>query len=292
MKYDVIIIGMGIAGVSAAIYAKQANKKVLILEGGAPGGLLNNIDKVTNYAGIDEITGPDLAVKLFDQIVANSIEYKLEKVESINPFNEYKEINTKSSKFQTKNIIIATGRSPKLLGLENEEKFLGKGISTCALCDGNFYKEKEIAVIGSGNSALQEALYLANIAKKVHLVVKRRSFVIETELVSKVKSKSNIEIHYESFVENLIITDEKITGLKLNNEEININGVFIYAGYKPNTEFLKELNILNTQSYIEVDKNLETNIEGVFAIGDVIKKDIYQLVSAAADGARVVGKLK
>lgn len=292
MKYDVIIIGMGIAGVSAAIYAKQANKKVLILEGGAPGGLLNNIDKVSNYAGIDEITGPDLAVKLFDQIVANSIEYKLEKVESINPFNEYKEINTKSSKFQTKNIIIATGRSPKLLGLENEEKFLGKGISTCALCDGNFYKEKEIAVIGSGNSALQEALYLANIAKKVHLVVKRRSFVIETELVSKVKSKSNIEIHYESFVENLIITDEKITGLKLNNEEININGVFIYAGYKPNTEFLKELNILNTQSYIEVDKNLETNIEGVFAIGDVIKKDIYQLVSAAADGARVVGKLK
>lgn len=292
MKYDVIIIGMGIAGISAAVYAKQANYKVLLLEGSAPGGLLNNIDRVTNYAGINNITGPDFAMNLFNQVNINEIEYILEEVVSINVNEDIKEVKTTSKIYTSKNVIIATGRTPKLLGLAKEEEFLGRGISTCAVCDASFYKNCDVAVVGSGNSALQESLYLSKIVNKVHLIMRRKSFAVETELVEKIKNTKNIDMHFQTYIENLIIEENKIKGVSLNNGELEVNGVFIYVGYKPSTKFLSNLDILDKNGYVEVNDQLETSIKGIYAIGDVIKKDIYQLVSAASDGARVVSKLK
>lgn len=292
LKYDVIIIGMGIAGISAAVYAKQANYKVLLLEGSAPGGLLNNIDRVTNYAGINNITGPDFAMNLFNQVNINEIEYILEEVVSINVNEDIKEVKTTSKIYTSKNVIIATGRTPKLLGLAKEEEFLGRGISTCAVCDASFYKNCDVAVVGSGNSALQESLYLSKIVNKVHLIMRRKSFAVETELVEKIKNTKNIDMHFQTYIENLIIEENKIKGVSLNNGELEVNGVFIYAGYKPSTKFLSNLDILDKNGYVEVNDQLETSIKGIYAIGDVIKKDIYQLVSAASDGARVVSKLK
>lgn len=289
--YDVIIIGMGISGVSAAIYAKQADKKVLVLEGSAPGGLLNSIDKINNFAGINSISGPDFAMNLFNQVNQLGILYKLEKVVKIID-GEYKTVTTTSSEYKCKNVIIATGRKPKLLGLENEDKYLGKGISTCALCDGNFYKGKSVAVVGAGNSALQESLYLSNIVDKIYLLMRRKVFAGSLELVEKIKNTKNIEVMFETSVKQINEENEAFKNLTLNNDEVlEVSALFVYAGYVPDTKFLSNLSITNNQGYILVNEDLETSVKGVFAIGDVTKKDIYQLMTAAADGARVIGKL-
>lgn len=290
--YDVIIIGMGISGISAGIYAKQAGLNLMMFEGSAPGGILNSIDKVKNFAGIKSISGPDFAMSLYEQVNELEIPYKLEKVISVTNEEDIKIVKTISGEFKTKNVIIATGRCPRLLGLENESSMLGKGISTCALCDGNFYKGKEIAVVGAGNSALQESLYLANVVEKVYILMRRKVFAGSPEIVEKVKATKNIEILFETTVEKLIIKEDKLEGLLLNSgSALDVSGLFIYAGYEPDTKFLSNYDITNVAGYIEVDENLETREKNIFAIGDVTKKDIYQLMTAAADGARVVGKL-
>lgn len=290
--YDVIIIGMGISGISAGIYAKQAGLNLLILEGSAPGGLLNSIDMIKNFAGINAISGPDFAQNLFNQVNELEIPYKLEKVINIDSTDECNVVKTSESEYKAKNVIIATGRRPKLLGLEREDELLGRGVSTCALCDGNFYKGKAVAVVGAGNSALQESLYLSNIVKKVYILMRRSVFAGSPEIVEKVKATKNIEIMFETQVKELIVKDEKLSGLLLNNEEIlEVSGLFVYSGYYPDTMFLSNLEITNNAGYIEVNDNLETSKKNIFAIGDVTRKDIYQLMTAAADGARVVGKL-
>lgn len=290
--YDCIIIGMGISGISAGIYAMQGKMNILLLEGSAPGGLLNNIDKVNNFAGIKSISGPDFAMNLFEQVNELNIPFKLEKVIKVEKDSECINVKTNSELYKTKNLIIATGRRPKLLGLENEDKLLGKGISTCALCDGNFYKEKRIALVGAGNSALQESLYLSNIVDKIYLLMRRKIFAGSPDLIEKVKNNKNIEVMFETSIKKLNIEDEKLISVTLNNDDdLKIDGLFVYAGYTPDTKFLSNLDITNNNGYIEVDENLETKEKNIFAIGDVTRKDIYQLMTAAADGARVVGKL-
>ena len=164
--YDLIIIGMGISGISAAIYAKRNNLNVLVLEKSAPGGLLNKINIVSNYPGVGDITGPELSYELFKQFNENKIEYKISEVLDITIENNIKKIVTKDNVYETKYVIIASGRIPRKLGLENEEKLFGRGISTCALCDGNLYKGKDIAVVGGGNSSLEETIYLAKLVIK------------------------------------------------------------------------------------------------------------------------------
>ncbi|MFI3260648.1 MAG: FAD-dependent oxidoreductase [bacterium] len=290
--YDTIIVGMGIAGISAGIYAKQANKNVLLLEGSAPGGLLNNIDSVKNFAGFTDIKGPDFAFNLYNQVVSNDIEFKLEEVINIEVTEEGKKVITKNGEYLSKSVIIATGRRPKLLGLENEKELLGRGVSTCAICDGNLYKGKDVAVVGAGNSALQEALYLANVVNKVYILMRRSIFAGSPELVDKVKNHPSIEVVLETSIKSINQEDGVFTNLTLNNDNIlEVSGLFVYAGYSPDVTFAKDLDITNLNGYIEVDDNLETKVKGIFAIGDVTKKDIYQLMNAAADGARVIGKL-
>ncbi len=290
--YDVIIIGMGISGITAAIYAKRSNKKVLLIDKAMPGGTLNNIDKVSNYPGLVDISGPDFAANLFKQIKTLDIPYKLEEVKSLKLTDNVKVIETTNNTYQAKNVILAMGRRPKMLGLENESSLLGRGISTCALCDAFFYKDKEIAVVGTGNSALQETLYLANIVNKIYLINRRDGFRGDSMLVDQIKSLDNIEIIYNANIKELNSENNKLSEIILdNNKHIKVEGLFIYIGSIPETKIVPE-DILDSDGYVIVDKYLKTKLPGVYAIGDIIKKDVYQLVTAAADGARVISYLE
>ena len=290
--YDVIIIGMGISGITAAIYAKRSNKKVLLIDKAMPGGTLNNIDKVSNYPGLVDISGPDFAANLFKQIKTLAIPYKLEEVKSLKLTDNVKVIETTNNTYQAKNVILAMGRRPKMLGLENESSLLGRGISTCALCDAFFYKDKEIAVIGTGNSALQETLYLANIVNKIYLINRRDGFRGDSMLVDQIKSLDNIEIIYNANIKELNSENNKLSEIIFdNNKHIKVEGLFIYIGSIPETKIVPE-DILDSDGYVIVDEYLKTKLPGVYAIGDIIKKDVYQLVTAAADGARVISYLE
>jgi thioredoxin reductase (NADPH) len=295
--YDLIIIGMGISGISAAIYAKRNNLNVLILEKSAPGGLLNKINTVDNYPGFSSISGPDLSYNLFEQVNKNNIEYKIEEALSIDLDNNIKVITTNKNVYKSKYVIIATGRVPRRLGLSNEEKLIGHGISNCALCDGNLYKGKDIAVVGGGNSALEETLYLSKIVNKIYLIHRKDKFSAEKSLVEEVKNLANVEIILNANIKEILEDNAKISAIMLDNDRIlKVESLFEYVGYVPGNNFLKNLEITNDQGYIKVNNNFETKISGIYAVGDSIDKDYYQLVLAANDGVQaaidIISKIK
>ena len=290
--YDIIIIGMGISGITAGIYAKRSNKKVLIIDKGMPGGLLNNIDKINNYPGVPEINGQDFAEILEKQVKSLDIPYVLEEVKSLELNGETKKVVTDKNTYEAKRIILAMGRKPKYLGLDNEKYLLGKGLSTCAVCDAFFYKNEDIAIVGTGNSALQEALYLANIVSHIYLINRRDGFRGEEMLVENIKKNPKIEIIYNANIKSMNEENNKLASITLDNgTTLNVKGVFIYVGYKPATEIVPK-EILDENGYVKVNEKLETEIKGLYAIGDIINKDTYQLVTAAADGARVITNMK
>ena len=290
--YDIIIIGMGISGITAGIYAKRSNKKILLIDKGMVGGLLNNIDKVSNYPGLINIEGPEFAAILESQIKELNIPFTFEEVKSLDLDGKVKKVITDKKIYEAKKVILAMGRKPKFLGLDNEKDLLGKGLSTCAMCDAFFYKDKDIAVVGTGNSALEESLYLSNIVNHIYLINRRDGFRGEVSLVEQVKNNSKIEIIYNSNIKKVNTKDEKISSITLDNgTSIDVTGVFIYVGYKPATEFVPNI-ILDDEGYVKVNEKLETKINGVYAAGDVIKKDTYQLITAASDGARVITNMK
>lgn len=286
MKYDLIIVGMGIAGISAAIYAKNSGLNVLMLEREMPGGLTNKINTINNYPGLETISGPDLSYKLFNTINNLEIPYKVLEVTNIKVEKDKKIVETSTENFETDFIIIATGRKYRTLGLENETELLGHGISTCALCDGNLYKEKEIAIVGGGNSAIEEAIYLSNIVKKIHLIHRKDYFTADKTLVDELNKKNNIEYIMNSNITKIIKENDKLAGLIINDERtLEIEGLFMYLGFEPNVTFIKDLQITDDQGYIKVNEKYETEINGIYAVGDAIKKDVYQLITAANDGA-------
>ncbi len=297
MQYDLIIIGMGISGISAGIYAKNSGLKILMLEKNMPGGLLNKISKINNYPGYREITGPDLSLELFNSVNELNIPYKIAEVEEIKVEKNKKIVKTTLGEFESKYVMIASGRESRKLGLPNETKLLGRGISTCALCDGALYKDKEVAVVGGGNSAIEEALYLSNIVKKIYLIHRRETFRADASLVKLLNEKKNIEIFYNSEVTSIIDEENKVKEIVINKEKtLEVSALFTYIGFEPSNSFVKDLNLLNENGYIEVDENYETKIKGIYAVGDSIKKDIYQLITAANDGVvaaiRIIRKSK
>ena len=286
MTYDLIIIGMGISGISAAIYAKRSNLNVLIIDKSMPGGLLNNIETIDNYAGYTSISGPDLAMNLFNQLNNLKVEMKYEEVTNIEVLDEIKKVKTMIGEYETKRVLIATGRSQRTLGLPNEKELLGKGISTCALCDGSFFKDKEVVVIGGGNSALQESLYLSRLVKKIYLVHRRGEFTAQQETIDKVYNADNIEILFNKSIKEILKENDRLSGVILNDDtKLDVEGLFIYIGFTPKTDFIKDLNITNDAGYILVDDKMETKIKGVYAAGDIIQKQVYQLVTGASEGA-------
>lgn len=285
MIYDVIIIGLGPAGISAAIYAKRSGLNILVLESKMPGGLLNYTNIVNNYPGFINITGPDLSMKMYEHFKSYNIEYKNEEVVDLE-IGETKKIKTSSSEYETKNVIIATGRSRRSLGLPRENELRGGGISYCAMCDGHFYKGKSVGVVGAGDSSLEEALYLANVVNDVTIIVRGKSLVGSKTLVEQVQSKNNIKVLFEKNVKELLIEDEKLAGVVLDDGSIlKLSGLFVYIGFDPVLPFKTELGFEKDKGYLIVDENCETNIEGVYAVGDIIKKNLYQIISAECEGA-------
>ena len=271
----------------------MAKELDLMFEKSAPGGMLQKIDKIQNYPGFSEISGPDLALNLFNQVKKVGVPFKFEEVIDVEITEEYKKVITKNGTYEAKNVIVATGRTPKYLGLDNEKDYLGRGLSTCASCDGNFYKGEDVAVVGSGNSALQESLYLANIVNKVYLLHRGVNFKGDDALVEKVRNTQNIEIVDGVNIKKINEVEGKIESVTLDNEKtINVKGVFIYIGYKPDTEMFKKLDITNINGDIIVSENFETEIDGLYAIGDCAKKDVYQLVTAASDGCIAVSDIE
>ena len=285
--YDLIIVGLGAAGISAAIYAKRSNLKVLCLEKGMPGGIINYIDKIDNYPGFPNISGADLSYKLYEHLMSLNIEYKLESVIKVSKDQAVFKVETKEATYEAKKVIIASGRRARKLGLPNEEKFLGRGVSYCAVCDGAFFKNQTIAVVGSGRSAAQETLYLSNFAYKIYMLIRKDKLKVEQPLLEKLQTKKNIEIIYNTTVTSLN-GKEKLSNLtikKENKEEIlEVSGLFIYIGYEPNIAYLKDFAIFDNEGYIKVNEKYETEIPGLYAVGDNIKKDYYQIITAMSEG--------
>lgn len=283
MIYDVIIIGLGASGVSASIYAKRSGLNVCVINYGTPGGIISTSSIVENYPGFKSISGSDFAFNLFEQF--NNLDVPLFNEEVINIIDgDIKEVKTKNNIYKAKKLIICSGRKPRRLDVENEDKFLGRGISYCATCDGNLYKDKTVCVVGGGNSALESALYLSNLCKKVYILVRKDKFIGNKSLIDEVNEKENICI---KFMTNIISVEgnDVVTGVKTNNGEIKLDGIFINIGYEPSINIVKDLNIKLDKNYIVVDEHMETNIKGIYAAGDIIKKDLYQLVTAVSEGA-------
>ena len=287
--YDIIIIGSGPAGMTAAIYCCIARKKVLILEKSVYGGQIVSADKIKNYPGFEEISGYEYATKLYNQMKNFNPDIKFEEVLEVKDNIEFKEVKTNKNNYKAKAIIIATGSKNRKLGLINEEKLIGKGISYCSTCDGIFYKDKIVAIIGGGNNAIDDALYLSNIASKVYLIYRQKEFKIDSINLNKLKEQHNVEFILDSNIID-INGEEKLENITIKNNEtgnetnLDIDGLFIAIGHIPVSSMCK--NIINTDKlgYIISSEDCNTNIEGIFAAGDIRIKTVRQLTTACSDG--------
>ena len=287
--YDIIIIGAGPAGLTAAIYGKRANKKVLLLESNTYGGQIIYTNNIANYPAEENISGFDWATKLYNQVKSLKAEIKYEKALSVNINQNNKEVITNKNKYLTKTIIIATGASNRKLNLTNEEKFIGKGLSYCATCDGAFYKDRDVAVVGGGNTAVEEAIYLASIASKVYLIHRSNDFRADDILTNELKKQKNVEIIYNSNITKLNGTNYldsiELTSSDGINKKIAISGLFIAIGRDPESENFKDLINTNQNGYFIANEDCHTNIDGIYVSGDCRTKEIRQLVTATSDGA-------
>ena len=284
--YDIIIIGAGPAGLTAALYAKRANKNVLVLEAKNYGGQIINAHKVENYPGISSISGFDLATNMYNQVKELGVEIKYETALHI---DENKTVTTNKDTYQAKSIILATGAENRKLNIPKEEEFIGKGISYCATCDGNFYKGKTVAIVGGGNTALEDAIYLSNIAQKIYLIHRRDNFRGEAKYLNEIKKKKNIEIIINSNITKLngkdLLESIEVKDNENNTKEIKINGLFIAVGQSPKNEIFSNIINVNKSGYIESDDGVHTNIEGIYVAGDTRVKTLRQLTTAVSDGA-------
>lgn len=283
--YDIIIVGAGPAGLTSAIYAARANKKVLVLEAKVPGGQIVNASKIENYPGIENISGSDFAMNLYNQVINLGVEIKFETVLSI---TKDKEVYTNNSKYNAKAIILASGRSNRKLKIENEDKLIGRGVSYCATCDGNFYKDKIVSVVGGGNTALDDTIYLSSLASKVYLIHRNDNFSGEDKLINELKNKSNVEILLDTNVIRINGID-KIDTITINTngieKELEIDGLFIAIGQEPNNSIFKNVIDIDEKGYIKTTDGVHTNIKGIYVAGDARDKMLRQLTTAVSDGS-------
>lgn len=297
MNYNTVIIGSGVAGMTAAIYLKRANKSLCILENGVPGGQLTLTSSIKNYPGFKDISGADLALNIYNQVLDLNVEYKYKKATKIEIENNTFSVWMNDKKITCNNIIIATGRSPRKLEVKMEDRLVGNGVSFCATCDSSLYKDKKVAVVGGGTAALEEAIYLSKICSNITLIHRRDAFTAPTPLIEDVKSTKNINIITNSVVKEFKMQDNKLSSIILEDnqhksqKEIEVDGCFEYIGQVPNTDIFKELNILDDKGYVNIDDNYETKISGMYAVGDCTKKDLYQIITACSDGAIAANRI-
>jgi thioredoxin reductase (NADPH) len=289
MLYDIIIVGAGPAGLTSAIYARRANKKVLVLEAKTYGGQIINTLDIENYPVEEHISGFDFATKIYNQAKNLGAEIQFEKVVEIKDKGKEKEVVTTKNTYKAKAIILATGSENRKLGLPKEEKLVSKGISYCATCDGAFYKKKTVAVVGGGNTAIEDALYLSDLAEKVYLIHRREELRAEEASITQLKEKKNVEFILNSNVTQLNANERlesiEVTTLTGEKKTIPVNALFVAVGRIPENENFAKLISLDASGYVIASENCHTNVAGIFTAGDNRTKEVRQLVTATADGA-------
>lgn len=283
--YDIIILGAGVAGLTSAIYALRQGKKVLVLEKNSFGGQIINAQDIENYPGTNHISGYELSLNIYNQAKELGMEYKQEEVLEIDPSN--KSIRTNKESYTYKALIIAMGLEKRKLGLENEQDLIGSGVSYCATCDGAFFKHKNVAVVGGGNTALEDALFLSEYVNKVYLIHRRDTFRGDENTLSKIKTKENIELVLNSIPTKLIgkpLEQIEVEDKNNNKKLLDVSGVFIAVGQSPSTEILRNILELDEYGYIITDEKNKTSQKYIYAAGDITKKEVRQLTTAVADG--------
>lgn len=293
---DIAIIGAGPSGLTAAIYAARAGYDVTIFEKNFSGGQMNFTNEIENFPGFEKISGSELSIKMEGQAKSLGVKFKNIEIKLIKKENDLFKIATSNDEFIAKKVIISLGATSRTLGIESEEKFRGMGVSYCATCDGGFFKNRNVAVIGGGNTAFEDAVYLSNICKKVYIIHRKNSFRADKILQEEAKSIDNIEFIYSSEVDE-IEGDTEVNALKLKNTQnnnitqIQVDGVFIAIGIKPNSELVEGLVEKDEEGYIITDVNMRTSLSGMYAVGDVRNTSLRQIITACADGAIAINDI-
>lgn len=289
--YDVVIIGAGPAGMTAAVYTSRANLTTLMLERGIPGGQMANTEEVENYPGFDHILGPELSTKMFDHAKKFGAEYAYGDVQEIVDGEEYKIIKAGSKEYKARAVIISAGAEYKKIGVPGEKELGGRGVSYCAVCDGAFFKNKELFVIGGGDSAVEEGVYLTRFASKVTIVHRRDELRAQKILQQRAFDNEKVDFIWNTTLKQINEKDGKVGSVTLTStetgeeRELPADGVFIYIGMLPLTKPFESLGITNENGYIVTNEQMETKVEGIFAAGDIREKTLRQIVTATGDGS-------
>ena len=289
--YDTIIIGAGPAGMTAALYAARSNLKVALLERGIPGGQMNNTADIENYPGYANISGPELAEKMFEPLENLGVEHLFGLVEKIEDRGDFKEIVTEDERFEAKTVIIASGANHRHLGVPGEEDYNSRGVSYCAVCDGAFFRNEDLLVVGGGDSAVEEAIFLTRFAKSVTIVHRRDELRAQKVLQDRAFANEKIRFVWDSVVESIHGDERKVTGVTFKNvktgetSQADFGGIFIYVGLDPVSEFAADLGITDEAGWILTDHQMKTSVAGIYAVGDVRQKDLRQITTAVGDGA-------
>ncbi|MBX0357478.1 thioredoxin-disulfide reductase [Halobacillus sp. Nhm2S1] len=289
--YDVIIAGAGPAGMTAAVYTSRANLDTLMIERGIPGGQMANTEDVENYPGFESILGPDLSNKMFDHAKKFGAEYAYGDIKEVVDGKEYKTVKAGNKEYKARAVIVTTGAQYKELGVKGEKELGGRGVSYCAVCDGAFFRDKELVVVGGGDSAVEEGVYLTRFASKVTIVHRRDELRAQKILQDRAFDNDKIDFIWDTVVKSINEKDGKVGSVTLHNKktgeeyDFDTNGTFIYIGMIPLSTPFESLGITNEQGYIETDENMETKVPGVFAAGDIREKELRQIVTATGDGS-------
>ncbi len=290
MVYDLIIVGGGPSGLTSGIYACRAKLKTLLIEKMVVGGAVNYTYEVKNFPSYDTITGPELVEKIYNQAINNGLEIIYDEVVSYDLNEKIKKINCVGGTFLGKTVILCNGASNKKLGLSKETELTGHGVSYCAVCDGAFFKNKDVAICGGGNTAMEDAIYLSSLANTVYVVVRKDKLIADQTLIDNAYKCKNIKFMFNTNIIKLI-GEDRLTGLVVENNkslesnELKVDGLFVAVGREPDTSKLKDLINLDSKGYIITNEDMQTNIEGVYAAGDVRQKSLRQIITACSDGA-------
>ncbi|AFJ63675.1 thioredoxin-disulfide reductase [Bacillus amyloliquefaciens] len=289
--YDVIIIGAGPAGMTAAVYTSRANLSTLMIERGIPGGQMANTEDVENYPGFESILGPELSNKMFEHAKKFGAEYAYGDIKEIVDGKEYKTVKAGSKEYKARAIVISAGAEYKKIGVPGEKELGGRGVSYCAVCDGAFFKNKELVVVGGGDSAVEEGVYLTRFASKVTIVHRRDKLRAQSILQARAFDNEKIDFKWNKTVKEIHEENGKVGRLTLvdtvtgEEEEFKADGVFIYIGMLPLSKPFENLGITNEEGYIETNAQMETKVPGIFAAGDIREKTLRQIVTATGDGS-------
>lgn len=291
MIYDTLVIGSGPGGMTAALYAGRSNLKVGLIEQGAPGGQMNNTSDIENYPGFETISGPDLSMKMYEPLEKFGVENIYGIVENIEDHGDFKRVLTADEHYDAKTIIVATGAKDRLVGVPGEQEYNSRGVSYCAVCDGAFFRDQDLLVIGGGDSAVEEGIYLTQFAKKVTIVHRRDQLRAQKILQDRAFVNDKIDFIWDSVVEEIKGDDVKVRSVAIKNVKTgqvtdhDFGGIFVYVGLDPVSSMVKDLGITDEAGWVITDDKMKTSRPGIFAIGDIRQKDLRQIATAVGDGA-------